>query len=557
MTELLAADVMGFAGGFSAGVDQAGFTVIAKREPAAFGGFGVPNHVYNMPWLDAQVSKPENWELPEEQVQLVYGCPPCSGFSALSFANTNIHGAVVGPDAEINECMVWLVDYAARVKPEVVILESVAIAFKNGREWMEGLWSRLRERSGVDYRLTHVVMNAALVGGDAIRPRYFMVAHTGDFGVGLDFVAPRSAWEVLSDLANEEDERDLDWGHMVHQGRGADLIKKTIVWLKENGRDWLPGTRLPDNNGVEAWKRGEKELLLEPPEMWIRADGKSSPRNPLPWPVRSHYFSTDPFSTYRWRPERPYGVVVGAVLDRAVHPVHDRTFTYREAARFVSLPDDWSLRRLVEAQSGAELGKAVPSASGKWIAHWARMSIEGTPGEFAGIPQENPDIRVIDVRDQKRVDEILRTQPGGSFYTSEFADPDPATWLIDRRSRPPEWPQREYDMRPPEYQDMDRKPRLARGAKRVEAKPDPTVDVRPREHARTRRDAPPAARDQIERIPPDAVASLLSELGLSKQQAAEKLGVSVSRVNELVGTARPRSWLNAARWPEVQEALRG
>ena len=60
-----AVDCMGFAGGFAAGVDQAGFDVIAKREPAKFKGFGVESHVYNMPWLadDVAVTAPEDWPL--------------------------------------------------------------------------------------------------------------------------------------------------------------------------------------------------------------------------------------------------------------------------------------------------------------------------------------------------------------------------------------------------------------------------------------------------------------------------------------------------------------
>lgn len=547
MTDLRAVDVMGFAGSFAAGVDQAGFDIVSKREPDKFKGFGMPSVLYNMPWIDGQVAPPEDWDLPVEAVDLVYGCPPCSGFSQLSHANTLIHGAVVGPDAEINECMTWFVDYAARVKPQVAIMESVAVAFKDGKEFMEALWERLREASGVDYYLTHVVMNASLVGGDVIRPRYFMVAHREPFGVGLEYLSPRTALEVIKDLG-PEDPDDLDWGHMVKTGSGIHRWKQTFEWLEELGLEWLPGQRLPDVIFNPDALAAHPEILTDPPDFWLRSvDGKPSERaakHGVTRDVYSHYFSTDPFSTFRWRPDKPYGVVVGAVLDRAIHPTEPRTLTWREAARFMSIPDTWSLRSLVERKAAGELGKAVPSASGKWIAHWARMSIEGTPGEFAGVPDPggNPDIRVIDVRDQKRVDAILKSPPPQSFYTDDYADPSPDTWVIDRKRRPKSW-----------WQYEERLAAEGEAEKSTQKRAETTAKGRTKRHQEA---PPPASRGNIQRIRPERVARLLEEAGIDKAEAARRLGVSVSRVNELTTHTRPKSWLNAARWAEVQEMIR-
>ncbi len=542
---------MGFAGSFAAGVDQAGFDIISKREPARFKGFGMDSMLYNMPDVEGQVADPEDWDLPTEPVELLYGCPPCSGFSQLSFANTLIQGATVGPDAAINECMVWMMDYAARVKPKVVILESVGVAFKSGRDWMEGLWERLRARSGIDYQLTHVVMNSALVGGDVIRPRYFLVAHTEPFGVGLDFVAPRTVAEVLADLPDATDP-DPDWGHQILR-RSVDRWSQTIKWLEAQGLEWRQGTRLPDNNGVVA---GEP---LDPPDFWIKPNGKSTERSRRVMgsdiPVYSHWFSTDPFSTYRWRADRPYGVVVGAVLDRAIHPTHARNFTWREAARFMSLPDSWSLRKLVEANDGAQLGKAVTSAAGKWIAHWAKMSLEGTPGEYAGQPTDKPMIRTIEVQTQNRVDDILAKPPAGCFWTGDIADPDPRTWLIDRKQRPAEWPQREW-AGIKHLGDAMQNPAIPK-RKKAGASGN-ALGPKAKAQAPERQSAPPAPEargGEITRVPPETVASWLAENKLTKQQAAERLGVSVSRVNELTTHARPKSWLNAVREDEVKEAL--
>lgn len=532
-----AIDVMGFAGSMAAGVDQAGFEIIGKREPAKFGGFGMNSMLYNMPWVEGQVADPENWDLPTEQVELVYGCPPCSGFSGLSVINTVVHGTTYGIDADINECMVWLIDYASRVKPPVIIMESVGPAFKVGRPWMEHLYDRLLAQTGLPYMLTHVNMDAGLVGGDVNRKRYFFVAHLQPFGVGLDFVTPRTMIEVIGDLGHDEDE-DVDWGHQTLRNAWSRRHEDTIKWLKEQGRDWLPGTRLPDNTvGLEApdfWRR-EKPLMSK------RAGNEGYWKNYDPH-VYAAWYSTDAFTTVRWRGDRVFGVVVAATMGRAVHPEADRNLTYREAARFMSLPDTWSLRWLVESKKDAELGKAVPTASAKWIAHWAKMSLEGTPGEYAGVADtDDPNVRVISVNSKNNIAAIGSQSNEG--WWDNAADPDPATWLVDRKARPGEWWQREdelgifvpkpVDIAVPKEQRMPKASKATQGRKTSASKP------------------------TIERIAPEVVAALLDELGLSKADAAQRLGVSTSRIHEITTHVRPKSWLNADRWESVQAALRG
>lgn len=534
-----AMDVMGFAGSMAAGVDQAGFDIVGKREPSKFGGFGMESMLYNMPWVEGQVSEPEAWDLPSEPVELVYGCPPCSGFSALSIINTAVHGTTYGMDDPINECMSWFADYVARAKPQVAIMESVALAFRNGRPWLEGVWQRMVDKSGIDYYLTHVIMNAALVGGDVIRPRYFLVASQHPFGVGLDFVQPRNMIEVIADLEDMGDPNDNDWGHVTGRGAGIRRTTQTIEWLKSLGLDWKQGTRFPDNL--------PEELKNDPPPFWFKERPTRSKR--FRNDVYSHYFSTDAFSPVRWKADKPYGVVVAATLFRAVHPTQPRNLTFREAARFMSLPDTWSLRVLVEKDRPAELGKAVPTASAKWISHWAKMAIEGTPGEYAGRETENDRIRVIDVRNDNLVHEIRSGKIAEDGFWENHADPDPALWLVDRKQRPGEWWQREdelgiFDAPLPKV----RAPKAARV---------PAVTTASAPRAKTIESEPaPKAVATIERVQPTVVASLLEELGLTKQAAAEKLGVSVSRINELTTDRRPGSWLNIDRWPSVEETLR-
>lgn len=73
-----AIDALGFAGGFTLGMVQAGFELVAKREMP--GGFGVANceanrHLLGNNWR-TQISAPEAWEVMPADV--VFGNPPCS-----------------------------------------------------------------------------------------------------------------------------------------------------------------------------------------------------------------------------------------------------------------------------------------------------------------------------------------------------------------------------------------------------------------------------------------------------------------------------------------------
>lgn len=75
-----AVDVMGFAGGFTLGVVQAGFKLIGKRELP--GGFGVANceanrHLLGDSW-QTEVGQERSWT-PVRDAQLLFGNPPCSG----------------------------------------------------------------------------------------------------------------------------------------------------------------------------------------------------------------------------------------------------------------------------------------------------------------------------------------------------------------------------------------------------------------------------------------------------------------------------------------------
>lgn len=524
-----AVGVMDFAGSFALGVQQAGFDYIAKREPSAFKGFGVAAIEMNMKNVQIEVTEPEFWSMVRSE--MVFGCPPCSGFSMLSTINTadSKTGKVVdgvrvsqrGIDSPDNVWLWELIDYASKTKPEAVVIESVPSGGKLGAPLMRTLWQRLRDQSGIDYHLTDVFMNASLIGGDVIRPRYFFVAHRQPFGVELPTAKPLALKDVIGDLG-PEDFSDPDWGHHT-TGSAEDIrIRKTIELFREHNYDWAQGKRLPEH--MKYWY---EEMEQEVPAWWFNKDGK----------MLSHAYSDNMYSPFRWRSDQPMGVVTGGFLDRAVHPTEPRLFTYREGARFMGLPDDWSLRPIVEGRKGMWLGKAIPVASGRWISTWVMNAIEGTPGEYAGFPVE-PKHRMIDVTTSDKVHLITRNVREDVWWDST--------------------PTHQYS-----YAAIGRNgPPAARGqhkTSRISSQEQIPTAALPKQRTKPRVFNKSAERQRgrphivATRISPEEVSAELLRLGLTKRQAAEALGVSVSRVAELTGHTRPGSWLNADRWDEVKQ----
>ena len=73
-----AVDCLGFAGGFTLGVVQAGFKLVGKRELK--GGFGIANceanrHLLGQGW-QSQACDSAAWEV--VPAEMVFGNPPCS-----------------------------------------------------------------------------------------------------------------------------------------------------------------------------------------------------------------------------------------------------------------------------------------------------------------------------------------------------------------------------------------------------------------------------------------------------------------------------------------------
>lgn len=360
---------------------QAGFTLVGKREMK--GGFGVANctanrHLLGHSWIPEALD-PEQWTASPADV--VFGNPPCSGFSVMSAKDFR------GADSKINHCMWSFVDYAARVRPQVAVFESVQNAFtsNDGHALMLSLRDRLDERTGTSYTLYHVRHNAIAVGGAAVRRRYFWLASRVPFGVARPHQRRYPTLnDVIGDLENlaptwqaqpyrqpptwwSDSRRSVSGSVDGHLGLNNPLTRRMRDLM--DGVDWKAGMAIGEVARAYWTKWGKL------PDSWRDTEEKV---------VKNDFFMG--FTTpVRWAGDRYGRVITGGGLHNVVHPNANRTITHRETARILGFPDDWRILPL-RGQSGLNMtwGKGITVDCGRWIGRWIKAALDGTPGSYVG-----------------------------------------------------------------------------------------------------------------------------------------------------------------------------
>lgn len=378
-----AVDVLGFAGGFTLGMVQAGFELVGKKELP--GGFGVANCEANRGLLGhnwvAQTSDPAQWGYISD-VHTTFGNPPCSGFSGMSAKHFR------GANSPINACMWNFVDYVAKVRPYVAVFESVQLAFtrSDGLQLMRALREHLEQRTGERWTLHHVLHNAYSVGGCSQRRRYFWVVSRLPFGI--EWPTPTTL-PVLDDAIGDLEDLPESWsfqpygevapshwasnrrhpagrvdGHISTRGP---LVQRCIDLLART--DWRPREHV----ALVAKRVFDQDGKL--PDSWSATESK----------VVSNGFNMGFNTPVRWSGDEAARVITGGGLVTALHPRLSRMLTHREVARIMGFPDTWVIEPLKNLPGlQATWGKGITVDCGRWIGGWVKAALEETPGSYPG-----------------------------------------------------------------------------------------------------------------------------------------------------------------------------
>lgn len=408
-----AIDVQGFGGAFALGARQAGFDLVAKLEDT--GSFGTPvitsnQHLYGMP---ETIEGKSNW-VPFD-AEIVISNPPCAAFSLI---NTSKGSNGRGMHSDINSCMWATFEYAAKVKPLVVIMESVQQAYTQGSDLMRALVQQLRDDTGLDYKLTHVLQDNLSCGGGTRRPRYFLVASQVPFWVTVQ--APLyvpALHDVISDLLSlplqwepQEIPNGGSWysyqfhtpshytdGHIMHENLHNERMMSLV--RGDDGVKWDAGER--DLDVLRKYYDANAKL---PGEWDYRsltrdADGTRVPKSEI---LIKAQFERKGFSgVIGWDPTRPGRVLTGAGPGQIFNVLAQRMFTFRECARLMGFPDSLMIAPMRDVKlMHAFWGKQTSVHPARWICQAAHQSILGMVTEDLPVTQGDLDShgdRVINI----------------------------------------------------------------------------------------------------------------------------------------------------------------
>jgi site-specific DNA-cytosine methylase len=382
-------DCNGLAGFLSLGLVQAGMEMKTRTGTLDFGNpLAEANRKYlGNSWNSYFSDDADEW--PKSKVDVVAGCPPCSGWSVWSGPTNR------GPDSKAHEHTKAFMKYAGRVKPKMIVFECVQQAYTQGRETMNKYRSMVEDVSGKKYDLYHVKQNNLLLGGFSYRPRYFWVAVEKGMKFGISVEQPTELpriMDIIGDLAKlpqtwnkqpyvQEPSRwvshlkspdGLVNGHMGKTNIHAQRIEEIFDII---GNDGWPGNG--DLGG--AIKKAVQMNNGEFPQKWLDISARV---------IRKDYklgFS----QPYRWKEDHWCNVLTGSALDHVVHPTEPRLITHRESARMQGLPDDFDIEGAKDYSSlSAVWGKAVPVQAAKWLGDAMVASLSGQPdanqGELIG-----------------------------------------------------------------------------------------------------------------------------------------------------------------------------
>lgn len=372
-----------FAGGFSFGMEEAGFDVIGHME---LNGLELGSKVSKQRW-PVYLSDLDGWRSLLDSIpapDVMYFNPPC-----VAYAGTGKH---LGTGDE-RMCYVRYSAYdaALRKEPTVWTWELVPGIFSKDLPWLQAMAFRAAKQG---YECYAFLTSSALHGGFQDRRRFHFVASK----VAIDWDAAYASmpeWQGVRTLGDA-----LEEVRLARADRAGHTTKEHILGLLPNDETIYNGAfqtlfphaapgmhlgHIPDDILHKVYRPHKTE--------W---SGKGRPG----------------FSHTRGRLDRPSPNVLGG--HTIVHPVEDRYLTPRECAAIMGFPMDFAFSPGAKAYQ--EIGRGLCTHNARFVGLAIRQAIEA--GKPAKVERHGP-LRVVDWRPKAKVNSLsMRASDAKAWYMS-------------------------------------------------------------------------------------------------------------------------------------------
>lgn len=341
-----AIDIFSGAGGLSLGARWAGIDVLVAVECNQYAS---KTYAYNHPTTqvvcdDIHNINPHNLLHTKDPLFLVFGGPPCQGFSTSNTRTRNTQN----PNNTLFEEFVRFVDC---LKPVWFVFENVEgfVQFEKG----ETLRNVKNCFETLGYTVEYAVLTASDYGVPQNRHRFIMVGNIN--GVHYDF--PKkcelkvSVWDAISDLPHL---KNGEMKEVCPYSKALDSASEYARLMRKNSA-----------KSVQNYVSRNADYVVER----YRYISQGQNWQAIPEALMKNYANKNNCHSgiyKRLRADLPSIVISNYRKNMLIHPYEDRGLSVREAARLQSFPDDYVFQGpLMYIQQ--QIGNAVPPLLAKAV----------------------------------------------------------------------------------------------------------------------------------------------------------------------------------------------
>lgn len=336
MRKLDAVDIFSGAGGLSIGAKMAGINTILAVEYCKYAASTYKKNHTNTKVLNEDIKKTKPLDHIKEKPFILFGGPPCQGFSIANTKTRNL-------DNPNNWMFKEYIRFVKDLEPEWFLFENV-VGFKSFNKGSFAKEVEL-ELKKLGYETNSSVLCSSDFGVPQKRQRFFIIGNKSGKKFNFNSLEKKSLVtvnEAISDLPKLISGQQLSSSEYTH-----DINNNYLRIMRQNSKQAL-------QNFVSLNKKHvlERYAHIKQGENW----------QAIPKELLLNYSSTINMHSgiyKRLEDNKPTVTIANYRKSMLIHPTEDRGLSLREAARLQSFPDDFIFEGPLSYQQ-QQVGNAVP-----------------------------------------------------------------------------------------------------------------------------------------------------------------------------------------------------
>lgn len=335
-TSKIGIDIFSGAGGLSLGAEWAGITVRYAIELDENSAKTYSKNHPNTKIIREDISNVDTAAFLHENIFILFGGPPCQGFSVSNRKTRNIEN-------ENNGLFKEFLRFVSDLNPEWFLFENVEglVNFDKGKT----LRYILNQFQKIGYKTSEAILYASDYGVPQHRNRFFIVGNRNN--IDFSFPCPSNTTITVGEAI-----KDLP---ILENGSHSDVLPyRDIVELSE----YAKLMRKRSNNSTQNYVSKNANYIIERYKYIKQGQNWRS----IPESLMSNYKDKNNCHSgiyKRLEENKPSVVISNYRKNMLIHPWQDRGLSVREAARLQSFPDDFTFEGTIHYIQ-QQIGNAVP-----------------------------------------------------------------------------------------------------------------------------------------------------------------------------------------------------